>query len=224
MTATETKPVRILIVDDHLVTRMGLRVLLAEVPAFQVVGEADSGAEAIDRVEELTPDLLLLDMRLRDGDGTAVCRRLRELGVPAKILILSSYSDEQTVMNALEAGADGYLLKEIDGDALVRAIQSVMEGKSVLDPAVTGRVLMRIKSGLPAPANPPGKLDLLSAQEMRVIEKVSEGKTNKQIGQELGLSDKTVKNYLSNALEKLEMSTRTEAAAYYITHQHASMK
>ncbi|HVV72347.1 MAG TPA: response regulator transcription factor, partial [Verrucomicrobiae bacterium] len=157
----------------------------------------------------------LLDVRLSDGSGIEVCRRLQRMDVEAKILVLTSFADDDLVFDAISAGADGYLLKEIHGETLVQAIQDVAAGRSILDPSVTRRVMSRVcNPDLLAVRN---KLDLLSSQERRVVALVAEGKTNKEIGREMGLSDKTVKNYLSNAMDKLSLSRRSQAAAYFIT-------
>jgi two-component system response regulator DevR len=215
MNLTETKAIRLLIVEDHQITRLGLCTLLGSCPQFEIAGEAGSVAEAIDAVARLKPDLLLLDVRLPDGSGIEVCRRLQHMDLDAKVLVLTSYAADDLVLDAIAAGADGYLLKEIHGDKLIQAIQDVAGGKSILDPAVTRRVMSHVRN----PASPAvqNKLDLLSAQERRVVALVSEGKTNKEIGREMGLSDKTVKNYLSNALEKLNLTRRSQAAALFIT-------
>jgi len=213
MNLSETNTIRLLIVDDHGVTRLGLRTLLESCPQFQVVGEAGSVADAIAAVARIQPDLMLLDLRLSDGSGIDVCRRLRETDMDTKVLVLTSYADDDLVFDAIAAGADGYLLKEIHGDSLIQAIQDVAAGKSILDPAVTRRVMSRVRAAThPAVQN---KLDILSAQERRVVALVAEGKTNKEIGRDMGLSDKTVENYLSNALEKLNLTRRSQAAALF---------
>ena len=215
MSPTETKPIRLLIVDDHQVTRLGLCTLLGACPQFEIVGEAGSVAGTIDAVARLKPDLLLLDVRLPDGSGIEVCRRLQQMDLAPKVLMLTSYADDDLVFDAIAAGADGYLLKEIHGDNLIQAIQDVAAGKSILDPVITRHVMNHVRH--PAPPTVPNKLDLLSAQERRVVALVAEGKTNKEIGVEMGLSDKTVKNYLSNAMEKLNLTRRARAAAFFIT-------
>lgn len=160
-------------------------------------------------------EILLLDVRLPDGSGIEVCRRLQQMDLDTKVLVLTSYAADDLVFDAIAAGADGYLLKEIHGDKLIQAIQDVAAGKSILDPAVTRRVMSRLQN--PSSSIVQNKLDLLSAQERRVVALVSEGKTNKEIGCEMGLSDKTVKNYLSNALGKLNLTRRSQAAALFIT-------
>jgi two-component system response regulator DevR len=215
MNMTETKTIRLLIVEDHEITRLGLCTLLRSCPQFEVVGEGGSVAQALDAVTRLKPDLLLLDLRLPDGSGIEVCRRLQRLDLDTKVLVLTSYAADDLVFDAIAAGADGYLLKEIHGDKLVQAIQDVAEGKSILDPTVTRRVMSRAQN--PASPTVQNKLDLLSAQERRVVALVAEGKTNKEIGRDMGLSDKTVKNYLANALGKLNFTRRSQAAALFIT-------
>jgi two-component system response regulator DevR len=218
MNLAETKPIRLLIVDDHEVTRLGLRTLLEGCSMFEVAGEASSVSETLAATARLKPDLVLLDVRLADGSGIEVCRQLQRMNLETKVLVLTSFADDNVVLDAIAAGADGYLLKEIHGDKLIQAIQDVAAGRSILDPAVTRRVMSCISS--PALLTSRNKLDVLSAQERRVVALVAEGKTNKEIGRELGLSDKTVKNYLSNAMEKLNLSRRSQAAAFFIDQTH----
>lgn len=213
MNQIETKAIRLLIVDDHEVTRLGLRTLLEACPVFEIAGEAASVADTLDAATRLKPDVILLDVRLADGSGIEVCRRLQRLDLNSKVLILTSFADDNIVFDAIVAGADGYLLKEIHSDKLIQAIQDVAAGRSILDPAVTRRVMSRV-GGSALPSR--NKLDLLSPQERKVVALVAEGKTNKEIGRELGLSDKTVKNYLSNAMEKLELTRRSQAAALFV--------
>jgi two-component system response regulator DevR len=209
------KAIRVLIVEDHVVTRVGLRTLLAGFPQINVVGEAGGVASALAEAASCQPDVMLLDVRLPDGNAFNVCREMQKLGLDTQILILTSYADDETIFQSIAAGADGYLLKEIDGEGLLRAIENVAAGNSILDPAVTRRVLSRVR--LPAAeCEPKNKLNLLSAQERRVLAFVAEGKTNKEIAVEMGLSDKTVKNYLSNTLDKLDVSRRSQAAAVFV--------
>jgi two-component system response regulator DevR len=215
MNTVETKPIRLLIVDDHEVTRLGLRTLLQSCPAFEIAGETGSVATTLEAAVRLQPDLILLDVRLSDGSGIEVCRQLQKLDLDTKVLMLTSFADDDLVFEAISAGADGYLLKEIHGERLIQAIQDVVAGRSILDPAVTRRVMGRVRSpDSPAVRN---KLDLLSTQERKVVALVAEGKTNKEIGREMGLSDKTVKNYLGNAMEKLNLTRRSQAAALFVT-------
>jgi two-component system, NarL family, response regulator DevR len=213
MNLTETKTIRLLIVDDHLITRVGLRTLLQSCPQLEIVGEASSVVETLEAVDRLNPDVLLLDLRLAGGSGIEVCQRLQHRGLATRILVLTSYADDELIFDAIAAGADGYLLKEIDTEKLIQAIQDVAAGKSVLDPAVTRRVMNRAQH--PASPAAQNKLDMLSAQERRVVALVAAGKTNREIGLEMGLSEKTVKNYLSNAMEKLNVARRSHAAAFF---------
>jgi two-component system, NarL family, response regulator DevR len=208
--------VRVLIVDDHEVVRVGLRTLLSSVSSIEVVGEASSAATALPEVKRVLPDVVLLDVRLGDGSGFDVCREIQNLEHEVRVLVLTSFADDNIIVDAISAGADGYLLKEVNRDALVAAISKVAAGQSVLDPAVTGRVFGRIQS---LAQNPSGnKLSLLSAQERRVLALVAEGGTNKEIAAAMGLSDKTIKNYFSNILDKLQMTRRSQAAAYFVQH------
>jgi two-component system response regulator DevR len=208
-------PIRLILADDHEMVRVGLRTVLTRNPRIEIVAEAGSVLEAIAATTRLKPDIILLDVRFPDGNGFDACRQIQIQSPQTRVLILTSYGDDETVLGAIEAGADGYLLKEIDADGLVRAIEDVIAGRSILDPLVTRRVFSRIrnKNGIQK-----DKLDLLSAQERRVLALVSEGKTNKEIAAEMGLSDKTVKNYLSNLLEKLHFSRRSQAAAFFAQH------
>ncbi|KAF0172564.1 MAG: two component LuxR family transcriptional regulator [Limisphaerales bacterium] len=214
--ATSNKCIRLLLVDDHEVVRSGLGALLGQHGELEVVGEAGTVAAALETAERLKPDVVLLDVRLPDGSGFEACRSLHKLTPPVKVIILTAFADDEIVMQAIGSGAEGYLLKEIDEQGLVRAIKEVAEGRSILDPAVTRRVMNRVKDGAGSP--PAGKLDRLSAQERRVLELVAQGKTNKEIGLAMGLSDKTVKNYLSNLMEKLQMNRRSQAAAFFVQH------
>jgi DNA-binding NarL/FixJ family response regulator len=214
MQPSENLHIRVLIVDDHHVVRLGLRALLDRHAGFEVIGEAGTVAAAVEEAKRLHPDVVLLDVRLPDGKGYEACRQIHQLLPDVRILFLTSFADEQTVLESLDAGGDGYLLKEIDEAALVQGIRSVANGQSILDPTITRRVLERAKT----PGVPTGeaKWATLSPQEKRVLSLVAEGKTNKEIGLDLGLSDKTVKNYLSNILEKLQLTRRSQAAAFFV--------
>jgi DNA-binding NarL/FixJ family response regulator len=211
----QSKPIRVLLVEDHVITRVGLRTLLSGFPQIEVVGEAGGVASAVAEATRLQPDVTLLDIRLADGSGFDACRELQKLNLKTGVLVLTSYADDETIFESLAAGADGFLLKEIDGEALVNAIENVAAGRSILDPAVTRRVLSRLRltgSGVESRS----RMNLLSAQERRVLALVAQGKTNKEIAAEMGLSDKTVKNYLSNTLDKLKVNRRSQAAAMYV--------
>ncbi len=217
MTARKKAAVSIVLVDDSEVVRMGLRDLLGTEPDIAIAGEAASVATAIETCARLQPDVVLLDIRLPDGTGFEACREILQQRPETRVLILTSVIDEHMVDEALKAGARGYLLKEINGRGLVQGILDVSEGKSVLDPAVTARVIQLAKSG---PAR--DVLATLSAQEHRVLALIAEGKTNKEAGQALNLSEKTVKNYLSNIFEKLHLTRRAQAAALYAQTQPRS--
>ena len=215
MSLPEAGQIRLLIVDDHNVVRLGLQTLLSRHSGLAVVGEAGTVAAAVAEAERLQPDVVLMDVRLPDGSGFEACRRIRQSLPDIRVLFLTSFADEAIVLESIDAGGDGYLLKEIDEDNLVRAIRSVASGQSVLDPGVTRRVLERVKH----PDTPSTNLlDQLSPQERRVVALVAEGKTNKEIGLALGLSDKTVKNYLSNVMDKLGVTRRSQAAAFFVQH------
>lgn len=217
MIPDNSRPIRIVLVDDHQMVRVGLRTLFEAIPNLEVIGEAATAAQALEVVPNLEPDVVLLDMRLPDSSGLEVCKKLRQLCPQIRILMLTSYYNDDMVMDAIEAGAEGYLLKEINADLLIRSIHEVMEGKSILDPAMTRKVIDRARAGKTGQASP--SLNQLSPQELRVIALVAEGKTNKEIAAELGLSDKTVKNYLSNLMDKLNFNRRSQAAAFYARSQ-----
>ncbi|MEY4939427.1 MAG: hypothetical protein RIQ93_1162 [Verrucomicrobiota bacterium] len=217
MTATAFKPpVTLLLVDDSEVVRAGLRTLLGANPAIRIVGEAGTAAAGIAEAARLNPDVVLLDIRLPDGTGIGVCRQILKRSPQCRILILTSAVDDSSVDEAIRAGANGYLLKEIDGRGLVNAICDVAAGKSVLDPAITGRVMQLVKSSGPGRDG----RSALSPQETRVLALIAAGCTNKEIGVKLGLSEKTVKNYLSTVFDKLHVSRRAEAAAIYAQEKH----
>ncbi|MHB8523005.1 MAG: response regulator [Limisphaerales bacterium] len=217
MTTLPARPIRLLLVDDHEVVRVGLRTLLERAGNIELVGEAATVEDTLRKTDSLNPDVLLLDIRLRDGSGFDACRQIQETHPDTRVLILTSYADDDIVHEAIRAGADGYLLKEIDAAGLIQAVENVAAGKSILDPAVTSRVFGRIKAATSPAAK--DKFDLLSTQERRVIALVAEGKTNKEIAVDLGLSDKTIKNYLSNILEKLQFTRRSQAAVLYAQHR-----
>ena len=193
--------------------RLGLRTILGRDASIQVVGEAGTMAAAVEECLRLRPDLVLMDVRLPDGSGVEACREIRSARPQTRVIFLTSYADEDAVLATIAAGADGYLLKEIDGEGLLRAIKTVVGGQSILDPAITQRVLRQMQS-LSRVAD--DESPELSAQEQRVVALVAEGKTNKEIAAALGLSDKTVKNYLANVFQKLHVTRRSQAAAYFV--------
>jgi two-component system, NarL family, response regulator DevR len=211
-----TKPkIRLMLVDDHEVVRLGLRALFTQTETIEVVGEAGTVADAIKGAAKHHPDLVLMDLRLPDGTGLDACRDILSANSRTRVLFLTSHSDEEAVVSTILAGASGYLLKEIGAKALISAIEMVSDGQSILDPKVTKAVLQRMSLlAANTPAKRPGE-DKLSPQERRILALVVEGKTNKEIAGALGLSDKTVKNYLSNAFQKLHVRRRSHAAALF---------
>ncbi|MEO5956745.1 MAG: response regulator transcription factor [Nitrospiraceae bacterium] len=214
MLAQAVKPIRLLLVDDHEVVRMGLETLFRRAGTVQVVGEANSVASAVTEAIRLRPDIVLLDLRLPDGSGIEACREILGTCPDTHVVFLTSFADEHAVLSTTFAGAKGYLLKTIGGTALVQAIHAIAGGQSILDPAVTEPVLARMRSLSTMDAN--GQNVMLSPQERRVLPLVADGKTNKEIAVALGLSDKTIKSYLSNIFEKLQVTSRTQAAAMFI--------
>jgi two-component system, NarL family, response regulator DevR len=205
--------IRLMLVDDHEVVRLGLRTLFGQAANIEVVAEAGTVAEAIAEAARAKPDVVLMDMRLPDGTGVDACREIRSANALVHVLFLTSYSDEEAVLATILAGAAGYLLKEIDPQALLGAIARVAIGETILDPKMTETALNALtRTPLQAKSQNP---DALSIQESRVLALVVEGKTNKEIAARLGLSDKTVKNYLSNAFQKLGVNRRAHAAALY---------
>jgi two-component system response regulator DevR len=209
--------VRLLIVDDSEVVRTGLRTLLGGEPALAVLGEAGTVAAGLDACRRLRPDVVLLDIRLPDGSGLDACKKIRHEFPEINVLILTSVIDDTVVDDAIRAGAHGYLLKEIDGRDLVSAIHEVAEGRSILDPAITARVLQLVRTGGGGTGR--DALALLSPQEKRVLALITEGCTNKEVAVRLGLSEKTVRNYLSTVFEKLHVSRRAEAAVIFAQEQ-----
>lgn len=211
------EPIRIFLLDDHEVVRRGVANLLELEGDLTVVGEAGSIAEAMARVPATRPDVAVFDVRLPDGSGVEACRDLRDRTPGSVYLMLTSYADDEALFEAIMAGASGYILKDIRGNDLVDAIRTVASGKSLLDPALTQRVLERIRAG----RNGDGRLTALSDQERRILELIGEGLTNRQIGDRLHLAEKTVKNYVSSLLAKLGMERRTQAAAF-VTRMHVT--
>lgn len=204
-----------MLVDDHEVVRLGLRALFKQTGKVEVVAEAGTVADAIERAAKHRPDLVLMDLRLPDGTGLDACRDILSANPGTRVLFLTSHSDEEAVTSTILAGAAGYLLKEIGSKALIHAIETVYSGESILDPKVTRAVLNRMSLLAAGAAARRSADEKLSPQERRILGLVVEGKTNKEIAKALDLSDKTVKNYLSNAFQKLNVSRRSHAAALF---------
>ena len=200
--------VRVFLLDDHEVVRRGIAAVLGTDPAIEVVGEGSTAHEAMVRIPALRPDVAVLDVRLPDGDGVTVCRDLMSRMPDLRVLMLTSFSDDEALFSAILAGASGYLLKQILGQDLVAAVRTVAAGGSLLDPAATAAVLARMRRP-PAAAGP---VDQLSEQERTVLDLIGEGLTNRQIGARMFLAEKTVKNYVSHLLAKLGMERRTQVA------------
>jgi two-component system response regulator DevR len=213
----EARPLRLLVVDDHEVVRQGLVSLLERREHFQVVAEAGTAAEAVEMARKFEPDLVIMDVRLPDGSGIEACREIRSEFPNTKVVILTSYPDEEAVLSAIIAGASGYLLKQIRGRDLVTSLESVGRGDSLLDPAVTEKVLDRVRRI--ATGTYTDEMAQLTQQEQKILLLVAEGKTNKEIASEVFLSDKTVKNYVSSILSKLNLERRAQAAAFVARHR-----
>jgi two-component system response regulator DevR len=213
----EPRPLRLLVVDDHEVVRQGLVALIDRREKFQVVAEAGTVEEALDAARRFQPDLVIMDVRLPDGSGIEACREIRAELPGTRVVMLTSYPDEEAVLSAIIAGASGYLLKQIRARDLVNALEAVGRGESLLDPAVTEKVLERVRRI--ASGTYTDELAQLTAQEQKILQLVAEGKTNKEIASEVFLSDKTVKNYVSSILSKLNLQRRAQAAAFVAKHR-----
>ena len=217
---TQTGHIKVFLVDDHEVVRRGVHELLSIEDDIEIVGEAGTAAEALARIPAVRPDVAVLDVRLPDGSGVEVCREVRSQLPGIACLMLTSYSDDEALFDAIMAGAAGYVLKAIRGTDLVAAVRDVAAGKSLLDPVATGRVLARLRDGGGDGAKEDPRLSELTAQERKILDLIGEGMTNRQIGEALHLAEKTVKNYVSSLLAKLGMQRRTQAAAY-VAKMHA---
>jgi len=208
VTTSDAAPIRVFLLDDHEIVRRGVADVLSTDPDIVVVGEAGTAAQALLRAPELDPDVAILVVRLPDGDGVSVCRELRSALPGLKVIMLTSYSDDEAVFQAILAGASGYLLKQVLGQDIVAATRAVAAGQSLLDPAATAAVRERMRRAAEAKA----PLGDLSAQERTVLELIGEGLTNRQIGERMFLAEKTVKNHVSGLLAKLGLQRRTQAA------------
>lgn len=205
------QPIRVFLLDDHEVVRRGVAALLERESDILLVGEAGTAADALRRIPAVRPDVAILDARLPDGSGIDVCRELRSQQSDVKCLILTSYDDDNALFAAVMAGASGYLLKEIRGNSLVEGIRQIAAGKSLLDPAVTGRLLSRLRDG---DDGKDSRLASLTPRDREILALIADGLTNRQIGERLFLAEKTVKNQVSGLLAKLGMQRRTQAAVY----------
>jgi DNA-binding NarL/FixJ family response regulator len=208
------EPIRVFLLDDHEVVRRGVRDLVEADGDLVVVGEAGTAEEALRRIPSVHPDVAVLDVQLGDGSGIEVCREIRSSHPEIRCLMLTSYADDEAMLDSVVAGASGYVLKQIRGNELVDSIRKVAAGRSLLDPAMTARVIERLRRG----PEQDERLASLTPQERRILNLLADGLTNRQIGEQMFLAEKTVKNYVSNLLMKLGMSRRTEAAVYAARH------
>lgn len=209
-------PLRVLLVDDHEVVRSGVRALLQATDDIIVTAEAGSVREAVDEADRSRPDVVVMDVRLADGSGIEATREIMAKHPKMAVIMLTSFADDEALFSSIMAGAAGYVLKQVRGGELVRAIRTVGRGESLLDPAVTSAVLDRLRKGKHLMSDE--KLARLSPQEERILAGIADGKTNREIGEELHLAEKTVKNYVSSILSKLEVARRAEAAVYLARH------
>jgi two-component system response regulator DevR len=214
---SDERDVRVFLVDDHEVVRQGVRSLIDASGDLLVVGEADSVETGLARVLAVQPDVAILDVRLPDGNGVELCREIRSRLPHVSCLMLTSYSDDEALFEAIIAGASGYVLKQVRGGELIDAIRRVARGEHLLDPAVTGRVMKRLSSPSPDDA----RLASLTAREREVLDLIGQGLTNRQIGERMYLAEKTVKNYVSGLLAKMGMERRTEAAVFVARREAA---
>ena len=207
---------RILLVDDHEVVRLGLKALLDHHPQFEVVGEAGTSKEALEQVSRLRPDIVLMDIRLPGASGIEACDEVTRTFPETRVVMLTSYAEDEMLFSAIRAGASGYVLKQIRGDDLIHALEAVSRGEALLDPAVTQRVFQEVRRAVKE--EEASAFANLSQQEKHVLMLVSEGKTNREIAKALFLGEGTVRNYVSSILSKLGVSNRAEAAAYAVEH------
>ncbi|TDT25846.1 LuxR family two component transcriptional regulator [Streptomyces sp. BK208] len=205
--------IKVLLVDDHQVVRRGLRTFLEVQDDIEVVGEAADGAEGVDRAQELKPDVILMDVKMPGMDGVDALRRLRELDNHARVLVVTSFTEQRTVVPALRAGAAGYVYKDVDPDALAGAIRSVHAGHILLQPEVAGALLSQETS-----STGPGRAGSLTEREREVLGLIADGRSNREIARALVLSEKTVKTHVSNILMKLDLADRTQAALWAVRH------
>jgi two-component system response regulator DevR len=207
---------RILLVDDHEVVRLGLKSLLERHPNFEVAGEAGSAREALEQVERLLPDVVVMDIRLPGTSGIEACEEIIQRFPDTRVIMLTSYAEDEMLFSAIRAGASGYILKQIGGDDLIHALEAVGRGEALLDPAVTQRVFQEVRRAVKE--EEASAFAHLSQQEKHVLLLVSEGKTNREIAKSLFLGEGTVRNYVSSILSKLGVNNRAEAAAYAVEH------
>lgn len=212
---------RLLLIEPNELTRIGLRTVINQCPGFEIVAEAEDQESALAAASKHSPDLIVIDITLPDCSGLEICRAVREAPNPPKLLLISSCGDHQCMIEAFSIGVEGYLLKDTHADELVRTLKDIMAGKTVLAPMVAEQVVEHMRAGNPRNRN--HQIDALSMQERRVLELVAKGKSNRQVADELHLSEKTVKNYFSSVLSKLSANRRTEAAAMFWEYQQQAV-
>lgn len=205
---------KIFIADSHEVVRLGISFIIQCSHEFEVVGQTGSCHEVLRKAEELQPDVIIMEARMTDGNSIECCRKIKESVPKIKVIMLVTGNDDEAIFSCISAGVDGLLLKQFNSEELIRSIHMVLEGKALLDPSITNKVLDRVKNGQPKPQ--PKDVALLNPQERRILSLIAEGKTNKEIAQILTLSNNTIKNYVSGILSKLNFSNRAEAAAYAV--------
>ena len=208
--------IRIIIVDDHEIVRIGMRSLLEQYPQYEVVAEAGNAKEAVEQVLTFKPDIVLMDIRLPGKSGIDACEEIKQILPDTKVIMLTSYAEDEMLFSAIKAGASGYVLKQIDSEGLIKSLEAVSRGEASLDPAVTQRVFQEVRKAVKE--EEAASFVNLSQQEKMVLKLVSEGKTNREIAQALYLGEGTVRNYVSSILSKLGVSNRAEAAAYAVEH------
>ena len=217
MREIKTNVLKILLVDDHEVVRLGLKSLLSRYPKFQVVGEAANASEAIARTAEVRPDVVVMDIRLPGKSGIEATREIVLKHPQTKVIMLTSYAEDELLFDAIAAGASGYVLKQIGSNELVRALETIGRGESLLDPALTQKVFQRVRDASRKAEDE--AFAELNNQELKILALIAEGKSNKAIAEQVFLSEKTVRNYVSSILSKLHLSGRAEAAAYAVRHR-----
>jgi two-component system, NarL family, response regulator DevR len=208
---------RILLVDDHEVVRVGIRALIDRHPDMEVVAEASTVREAISQAEQLVPDVVVLDIRLPGGNGLEACRQIKARRPETRVIILTSFPDDEVLFDAIAAGADGYVLKQIGSDDLIHALECVGQGQNLLDPSLTDRLFAKVREA--RRQERAHAFADLTAQEMHILALIAEGQTNREIGSQVQLSEKTVRNYVSIILGKLNLASRAQAAAYAARHR-----
>jgi two-component system response regulator DevR len=207
---------KIMLVDDHEVVRLGIKALLSNYPTYEVVAEAANADEAISTAEEYQPDVIIMDIRLPGRSGIEATKEIIEVLPDTKIIMLTSFAEDDLLFDAINAGAYGYILKQIGSDDLINALDAIGRGEALLDPALTQKVFRRVREASRKATDE--AFATLSDQEIRILALISEGKTNKEIAADIFLSEKTVRNYVSSILSKLNLKTRSEAAAYAVKH------